>query len=159
MRDDRSFFDVRSVVMADGVLTAILMPCRKEGAATSNSTLLKGFECWWHALIRRYTLRCTNDVITQPHNNLWSNYKQGLVEEELGDSFNLPIFIPTSFEVAEAAALEVEGLRVEIIKEMHSPSRLSTPEQIMVCSTNLAQGSFGEHIEPALWSGKYRCAH
>lgn len=52
------------------------------------------------------------------------------------DSFNLPIFIPTASEVAEAAS-KVGGLSVEMVEEIQSLAPSGTPEEIAMCNSHL----------------------
>ncbi|PKI59783.1 hypothetical protein CRG98_019789 [Punica granatum] len=81
-RDIEDFFKQRSMEMAEEGLLIILMPCRPDGSRPSESLFIQGIECTLgHLLV---------DMA-----------KEGLVDEALVDSFNLPVFIPTAAEVRE----------------------------------------------------------
>ncbi|KAK3041307.1 hypothetical protein RJ639_001409, partial [Escallonia herrerae] len=71
----------KSLELAGDGLMVVIMPCRAEGTLPSESTILDVLECLGDSLA---------DMV-----------KEGPVSEALVDSFNMPVYIPTAFEVKE----------------------------------------------------------
>ncbi|OWM86260.1 loganic acid O-methyltransferase-like [Punica granatum] len=108
-RDLEEFFKQRSFEMVYNGLLIILMPCRPDGTRPSESLLVQGNECFLgHLLV---------DMA-----------KEGLVDEALIDSFNMPVFVPTAAEVREVAS-KIECLSVEVVKKICLPRSLGAITQ------------------------------
>lgn len=76
---------------------------------------------------------------------------QGLIEEGLVDSFNLPIFIPTASEVTEVIS-EADRLRAVAVEEIPYPKQLSTSQDIDMCCLHLRaifEDLLRQHFDPA----------
>lgn len=56
---------------------------------------------------------------------------QGLINEDLVDSFNLPIFIPTASEVKKVV-LRNKTFSIEIMEALYCPTKLSSPEYVTI---------------------------
>ncbi|KAK4763843.1 hypothetical protein SAY87_013281 [Trapa incisa] len=96
-KDIMEFFNARAMEIADNGLLAILMLCRPEGTAVSCSVAMDMFECLGHTLV---------DMVNE-----------GLIEEALVDSFNMPLFFPTASEMTEVIS-EIQGIRTEVVEEI-----------------------------------------
>ncbi|GFZ15938.1 S-adenosyl-L-methionine-dependent methyltransferases superfamily protein [Actinidia rufa] len=121
-KDMEAFFRARSVELATGGLTVVLMPCRPEGTHPSESGI--------------HFLECLG-------NALMDMAKEGLVDEALVDSFNLPVFLPTPSEVKEVVSRN-EHLDIVTLDEMHQPPpQLSTPEGVRLWTIHIRAGLEG----------------
>ncbi|XP_057478790.1 loganic acid O-methyltransferase-like [Actinidia eriantha] len=117
-----AFFRARSVELATGGLMVVLMPCRPEGTHPSESGI--------------HFLECLG-------NALMDMAKEGLVDEALVDSFNLPVFLPTPSEVKEVVSRN-EHLDIVTLDEMHQPPpQLSTPEGVQLWAIHIRAGLEG----------------
>ncbi|KAM7270660.1 hypothetical protein ACFE04_029874 [Oxalis oulophora] len=96
-KDMDKFFRDRSMELTEGGLLAILMPCRSDGTHPSESKMMQSFNWLGDAL---YDLA-----------------KQGIINEALVDSFNLPIFIPSPSELKDVV-LKNDLLSIEILKKI-----------------------------------------
>lgn len=63
-------------------------------------------------------------------------FLQGLISEELANSFNIPIFYPTASEVKEQVSSN-KHLSIERFQEIYFPPMLSTPEHIQVAKAHI----------------------
>ncbi|KAM1089314.1 hypothetical protein ACFX19_017308 [Malus domestica] len=117
VRDMEGFFAARSVELVDDGLLALLIPCRQESTLPSDSILAHIYECVGLSLA---------DMA-----------KEGLVSEDLLDSFNVPIYIPSPSEVKNLVLGMKSLFSIERLEELLFPTNLSTPNDIRACVSHI----------------------
>ncbi|CAN6681804.1 unnamed protein product [Malus baccata var. baccata] len=117
VRDMEGFFAARSVELVDDGLLALLIPCRQESTLPSDSILAHIYECVGLSLA---------DMA-----------KEGLVSEDLLDSFNVPIYIPSPSEVKNLVLGMKSLFSIERLDELLFPTNLSTPNDIRACVSHI----------------------
>ncbi|KAK6931580.1 SAM dependent carboxyl methyltransferase [Dillenia turbinata] len=125
-KDMDNFFELRSVEVAKDGLMVILILCRVEGSPPTEAAVSHMNEGLGYALM---------DMA-----------KEGLVDEGLVDSFNIPIYIPTALELKEAVTRNGK-FSIEILEKTHYPPQLDTPEKIQICCQHIRAALEGMVIE------------
>ncbi|KAK6931587.1 SAM dependent carboxyl methyltransferase [Dillenia turbinata] len=140
-RDMVTFFRMRSLELAKGGLMVIVMPCREDGSLPSDSITIRVVECLAYALA---------DMA-----------KEGLIDEALLDSFNVPAYIPAVSELTEVV-MENGNFTIEVLEKTFSPTVLNTSEQIQIFCLHmravmegLVSKHFGSQIIDELFFSRY----
>uniref|UniRef100_A0A175YIF4 Uncharacterized protein n=3 Tax=Daucus carota subsp. sativus TaxID=79200 RepID=A0A175YIF4_DAUCS len=127
MSDFKAFIGARSEELAPGGLIFISIPCKSN---ESELCILDSADVLGDAFI---------DMV-----------KEGLVEEELFDSFNLPVYIPTPSELIKLVSSD-EHLNILKVEESYVKVKLSSPEDFMFESSHLRavmEGIIKRHFGP-----------
>ncbi|WOH15528.1 hypothetical protein DCAR_0935069 [Daucus carota subsp. sativus] len=127
MSDFQAFIDARSEELTPGGLIFISIPCKSN---ESELCILDSADVLGDAFV---------DMV-----------KEGLVEEELFDSFNLPLYIPTPSELIKLVSSD-EHLNILKVEESFVKVKLSSPEDIMFESSHLRavmEGIIKKHFGP-----------
>ncbi|WOH15540.1 hypothetical protein DCAR_0935082 [Daucus carota subsp. sativus] len=127
MSDFKAFIGARSAELAPGGLIFISIPCR------SNESVLSILE----------PIDILGDAFTDM-------VKEGLVAEELLDSFNLPLYIPTPSEVIKLVSGD-KHLNILKVEESFLKVKMSSAEDIMYGSSHLRaamEGIINKHFGP-----------
>ncbi|CAI9100707.1 OLC1v1037866C2 [Oldenlandia corymbosa var. corymbosa] len=130
--DLKDFLKARSVELAPGGLLAILMMARPDDTLPPDAIYMQMFECLGDALV---------DAV-----------KEGVIGEDLADSFNIPIFIPSKSEVKEVISSN-NSLSIEMFQEIHYPKIPKTPGHSQMLSIHgraILEGIVSEHFGPKL---------
>ncbi|CAI9091906.1 OLC1v1027017C1 [Oldenlandia corymbosa var. corymbosa] len=130
--DMKTFLNARSQELAPGGLLAILVPGRPEGTSPSESIQIQLLECLGDALA---------DMV-----------KEGIISEDLIDSFNIPCFMPMASEMEEIVASSGTNFSIKTLAELHIPTdvRNSKAELQVVTSYTRAITDcvFSQHFSP-----------
>ncbi|KAL1803387.1 hypothetical protein ACET3Z_032034 [Daucus carota] len=127
MSDFEAFIGARSAELAPGGLIFISIPCK------SNLSELSILE--------------STDILGDAFTDM---VKEGLVEEELLDSFNLPLYIPTPSEVIKLVSGD-EHLNILKVEESFLEVKMSSAEDIIFESSHLRavmEGIINKHFGP-----------
>ncbi|CAI9102610.1 OLC1v1000907C1 [Oldenlandia corymbosa var. corymbosa] len=95
--DMKDFFNARSEELVPGGILAILMPCRPQGTSPSESMSIRVTECLGDTLV---------DMANE-----------GIINEDLIDSFNLPLFFPMASEMEEIVTSSENQFIIEKLVE------------------------------------------
>ncbi|CAI9106161.1 OLC1v1005237C1 [Oldenlandia corymbosa var. corymbosa] len=116
--DMRDFFGARSEELIPGGLLAILIPCRSQGTSPCESNVVLVADSMGDALA---------DLVNQ-----------GIISEDVVDSFNFPTFIPTASEMEEIIVTNHgKHFSIEAMQEIHLPSHLNNPQGIQHTSNTM----------------------
>ncbi|KAM7271038.1 hypothetical protein ACFE04_030252 [Oxalis oulophora] len=116
LRDANSFFGARSLELVKNGVLVVLLPSRPDGSQPSKDPSTNGLN---------YVGRVLYDMA-----------KEGLVRESLIDSFNLPIYIPTSSDLREVISNN-QNLSIEISEKILFPRKIMTREESQVGSLHI----------------------
>ncbi|KAL3510745.1 hypothetical protein ACH5RR_030146 [Cinchona calisaya] len=120
--DIESFFKARSAELAPVGLLVVLLPVRPNGTHSSDSRIAHIIKCL------SYTLA---DMV-----------QEGLISEDLVDSFNVPLFFPSASEVKEVV-ISNSHLNIERVEELHFGVNPTSPGYIQFCKMHVRAGLEG----------------
>ncbi|CAI9105082.1 OLC1v1003933C1 [Oldenlandia corymbosa var. corymbosa] len=111
VHDMNDFFGARTQELVPGGLLAILVPCRSLGTSPCESNVVLVADSIGDALV---------DLVNE-----------GVISEDLVDSFNFPTFIPTATEMEEIILTNHgKHFSIKAMQEIRLPSHLNTPQGI-----------------------------
>ncbi|KAL5544929.1 hypothetical protein UlMin_008713 [Ulmus minor] len=136
-KDLDSFLNARAQEIVHGGLMAFVIPGRPNGTSHSEVFVLKGVELLGSSLM---------DLA-----------KKGIINEEKVDSFNMPVFIPSSHEV-EAAVKRNGCFNIEIIENLpqERPSRKTLSTTMRAGLGGMIKEHFGGEILDELYDLLYK---
>uniref|UniRef100_A0A7N1A737 Uncharacterized protein n=1 Tax=Kalanchoe fedtschenkoi TaxID=63787 RepID=A0A7N1A737_KALFE len=127
-KDLSLFLEARSEEMVEKGLMAVLLCGQPDGADPRDTPMMHVYECIGDAL---------NEMVAE-----------GLLEEALVDSFNIPVYLPTTSEIKEAV-FRNKNLTMEVVEEAHYLTRCSNLEEANVASLHARaalEGIVSQHV-------------
>ncbi|CAI9097355.1 OLC1v1033757C1 [Oldenlandia corymbosa var. corymbosa] len=127
------FLEARSQELAPGGILSILVPCGPQGIVHSDSIQIQLLECFTDALA---------DMVNE-----------GIICEDLVDSFNLPIYYTMASEMKDIVVSSSTHFSIKTLEEVQIPSSFKTSEDIQLVCTYMRpifEGAFSRHFGPQI---------
>ncbi|CAI9096080.1 OLC1v1032151C1 [Oldenlandia corymbosa var. corymbosa] len=129
-RDLKDFLKARSEELVPGGLLAMIMLGRPEGTSPPEA-------------IHIHTMECLGDAASDL-------VKEGVMGEDVVDSFNLPVFFPALSEVEQVLDSFKQYLTIERLQEIDAPIGRLDAQFLSAHFRAILQGTVCEHFGPKL---------